>query len=843
MKKVISLVLVMAMILSSMSFAFGTTNFEDVTSDNDYAEAINTLVALGVINGYDDGTFKPEQTITRAEMAKLMVITLGYGDLVSGSVSSFSDTQGHWADSYIALAAGKGIVIGDGNGEFRPDATVSYNEVYTMLVRGLGYTDTCNELKNMTWPTNFKVKAADLGITDDVKMSSTEADRGGVAQAIFNALEAILVTIDTDGDVVYYADSDDDSILLFSRLADLDEDYEVTESTLDSDNSNYGGDLIDLAPYMFQNLDVYTNDDDDVVYIKDTNSLVYEGAPDDIDDDGEELTIELLSGSYKDIDFEDTEIAAEDLFKNGAMADDDMTLEDINDDAETITVVVNDDEDLGGDDDGKFDADELAGVVITVRTDITRIENTYTEGKETLDGLQLAVDDDDDVDEDKITVTGDVTSIYDIEEDDIVVSYLADDESAVTLVVTRNTVEGTITKVYDSNTYYIDGVSYDSADDMICDDFDLGDEGTFYLDQNGEIADYDGESSGPTDYAIVFGAEDGVVDSSFGDYDVDTYPELKLATQDGEEIVYEVAVEVDVDDDDDLYVDDAAIISDGADIVGLDDDDYMVEVGTYDSDDDEYVLDVESIFGSDNAYLVKYSLDSDGRIDELEILAEVTDYMDEDSDDLNDVDLDDDDLSDGCIIFDAGDDFAVVDTDDLNTEIVAYAELDDDGDIEVLVVQAGEVDEATDTVYAYIGKVTKTYNDDGDKVNSFIIYTDGEQQEILGTDDDLDVDGYYTAMSFEYDGTEIDSDTVDTTVTGYVVTATSITSSKMKLEFVDDTYSDGWYSVSDHITVLELDEDDDVSDVQSLSDIDDDDVVTVYINEDGEIDLVIYYED
>ena len=71
MKKVLSLVLVIAMVLSSMSFAFAGT-FTDV-ADTDYTKAIETLTALGVVTGYEDGTYRPEKVVTRAEMAKLMV--------------------------------------------------------------------------------------------------------------------------------------------------------------------------------------------------------------------------------------------------------------------------------------------------------------------------------------------------------------------------------------------------------------------------------------------------------------------------------------------------------------------------------------------------------------------------------------------------------------------------------------------------------------------------------------------------------------------------------------------------------------------------------------------------
>ena len=70
MKKVLSLVLVIAMVLSSMSFAFAST-FEDI-ADSDYAEAIEMLSALDIIDGYEDGTFMPDKPLTRAEFAAVI---------------------------------------------------------------------------------------------------------------------------------------------------------------------------------------------------------------------------------------------------------------------------------------------------------------------------------------------------------------------------------------------------------------------------------------------------------------------------------------------------------------------------------------------------------------------------------------------------------------------------------------------------------------------------------------------------------------------------------------------------------------------------------------------------
>ncbi|MDY6555377.1 S-layer homology domain-containing protein, partial [Clostridioides difficile] len=179
-------------------------------------------------------------------MAKLMVELLGYGDLVSGSKSNFTDTQGHWADQWIALAAGRGIVIGTGDGKFNPEGIVTYDQVLTMLVRGLGYTDASNELKNMTWPTNFKVKAAELNITKNVNMGSTQADRGGVAQAMFNALDQQLVKVNSDGDIVKEFTTEgsrtDIPVNLITRIAIPNYNFVVGFEHINPDSKDYAGD-------------------------------------------------------------------------------------------------------------------------------------------------------------------------------------------------------------------------------------------------------------------------------------------------------------------------------------------------------------------------------------------------------------------------------------------------------------------------------------------------------------------------------------------------------------------------------------------------------------------------
>ena len=88
-----SLIMTLSVICQTSVFAA----FSDVGDDNTYKDAITTLTKLKVIDGYEDGTFKPDGQITRAEFTKLIVFILGYKDLAYDS-SDFTDVDAsHWA--------------------------------------------------------------------------------------------------------------------------------------------------------------------------------------------------------------------------------------------------------------------------------------------------------------------------------------------------------------------------------------------------------------------------------------------------------------------------------------------------------------------------------------------------------------------------------------------------------------------------------------------------------------------------------------------------------------------------------------------------------------------------
>ena len=105
-KKVISTLAAVAILATSAS-AFAVS-FPDVDANASYAGAVDALTTLGVVNGDDNGKFNPENTVTRAEFAKMVVEALGAGsEAASSTDTDFVDAKGHWAAGYIEVGVAK----------------------------------------------------------------------------------------------------------------------------------------------------------------------------------------------------------------------------------------------------------------------------------------------------------------------------------------------------------------------------------------------------------------------------------------------------------------------------------------------------------------------------------------------------------------------------------------------------------------------------------------------------------------------------------------------------------------------------------------------------------------
>lgn len=191
MKKFLCSLAILATMLGITSCVLAK-EFADVKGTK-YEEAVHILTELNIVNGYDDGTYLPENQVKRVEMAKLIVVAMGKENdakLLEGK-TKFSDIQSKhsWATGYINLASNLGIITGYPDGSFRPDDPISYVEASKMLLSALNYGD---ELNALSWPTGYMTKANSIGILDDVSAnsSSDKANRGNIAKMILNTLNA-----------------------------------------------------------------------------------------------------------------------------------------------------------------------------------------------------------------------------------------------------------------------------------------------------------------------------------------------------------------------------------------------------------------------------------------------------------------------------------------------------------------------------------------------------------------------------------------------------------------------------------------------------------------------------
>ena len=206
MKRIVSLILALSMVLSMFTMSFAGSSLKDVEGTK-YQAAVEALIELGVVSGYPDGTYLPDNVVTRAELAKLLVVAYGLEPAAEASkgVTPFADVNAvanHWASGYINVSADYKFVNGYPDGSFKGDATVTYAEAITMCLRVLGYA---KEIESKgTWPTNYIAKAQDLKLMKDIEFKSYNdgAKRGDIALLIWNMLRTPMweVTGETEGD-------------------------------------------------------------------------------------------------------------------------------------------------------------------------------------------------------------------------------------------------------------------------------------------------------------------------------------------------------------------------------------------------------------------------------------------------------------------------------------------------------------------------------------------------------------------------------------------------------------------------------------------------------------------
>jgi len=184
----------LALAISLSMSAISTLSYFDVESGTSVSSAIEVLSNLKIIEGFEDGSFRPEESVTRAQMAAIICRTLNYEEqaLSSGGSTPFYDVDAnHWAAGYINVSYTLGIINGYGDGRFGPEDKVTYEQAVKMVVCALGY-DLVAQNKG-GYPSGYLSVASSEGITKNSNGSiGMPAKRSTVAMLVHNSLEVRL---------------------------------------------------------------------------------------------------------------------------------------------------------------------------------------------------------------------------------------------------------------------------------------------------------------------------------------------------------------------------------------------------------------------------------------------------------------------------------------------------------------------------------------------------------------------------------------------------------------------------------------------------------------------------
>ena len=195
-KKVLSLVLCVAMLLSVMVMSTGAASFTDEDEFSpQYAEAAEVLTGMGVIQGYDDGSFLPQRNITRAQVATMIYravthdVTDSQTDLYK-DYNKFEDVPStDWSAGYVGYCANGELIKGFTPTTFGPNKNVTGYQVLAMILRAIGY-DQNDEFTGSGWEIRTATTAQQLGILENVQEATLgqPATRELVAELIFQAM-------------------------------------------------------------------------------------------------------------------------------------------------------------------------------------------------------------------------------------------------------------------------------------------------------------------------------------------------------------------------------------------------------------------------------------------------------------------------------------------------------------------------------------------------------------------------------------------------------------------------------------------------------------------------------
>ena len=208
MKKFLSLVLALVMTMSLVTVSAGAKDFTD-SSKIQYAEAVDVMSAVKVIDGYTDGSFNPSATLTRGAAAKIICnLILGpttASALVADAAPYKDVPTNHTFAGYIAYCQKTGIISGYADGTFKPANSLTGYAFMKMLLGALGYKADQEGYTGANWSINVAKRALNIGLADDLvgDFNGVKAvTREEACLYAFNTLKATMVEYDKNSTVI-----------------------------------------------------------------------------------------------------------------------------------------------------------------------------------------------------------------------------------------------------------------------------------------------------------------------------------------------------------------------------------------------------------------------------------------------------------------------------------------------------------------------------------------------------------------------------------------------------------------------------------------------------------------
>lgn len=469
-------------------------------ADTKYAEAAELLGALGIMVGdAESGAFRPDDPILRSEMSKVAVYSIGLEDVVKSSngITNFPDVPSdHWATGAINVAHQQGMVIGDTEGTFRPDDSVTFEEAVAIIVRALGYEPAAQDRGG--FPSGYMYIASSNQLLRGIDASgSTPAKRGDVAQLVFNAMTVNMMEQVGYGSTATYEVVD--KTLLYDRL-NVEKAYgQVTgtdETTLTGgaitaddririDDKTYLEGDTNAASFLGYNVLYYaridkTTDDRTLILVSEQpnkNSSITLNSTEIINVTGDTQ----LSVEYRPDDERQTRTAS---IKEGATYiyngkyKQTVTTEELMPKSGNLVLL---DSDVNGVYDIVF-VNHFTNLVVDTVSEITgRVTDKYLNGSLVFDENNTTV-------KYSIIKNGAEISLSDLKEWNVISYTISEDQNLIKAYVSDASVTGSVTEISenryrigDSETMYEKALSYPN-------EIKLRDRGTFYLDMEDKIA-------------------------------------------------------------------------------------------------------------------------------------------------------------------------------------------------------------------------------------------------------------------------------------------------------------------------------------------------------------------